>query len=138
MQINCISFAQQRKDPSSYIILITTALFPSCRRVKSFITTAYRPSMSLRNYETSSLPSMPTLQMVPTCKSSSRTCRFREAARTAGVLQSRSLFLFSWEMNPTTLTYYQKDMQQHLIDCLESGLFTPFQQRRRPRERSPT
>ena len=28
--------------------------------------------------------------------------------------------------DPTALTYCQNDMRQHLIRCLESGLFTPF------------
>ena len=28
--------------------------------------------------------------------------------------------------NPTTLTYHQKDMRQHFINCFESRLFAPF------------
>ena len=70
----------------------------SYHRVKCITMTAYKPSVSLQSCENSLLLSIVTLRMVQHCKSSSHRCKFREAARTVGALQSRSRFHFFWEM----------------------------------------
>ena len=65
---------------------------------KCIIMTTYKISVSLQSCKSSISPSTPILRMVQHCKSSSYRCKFREAARTVGVLLSRLWFHFSWEM----------------------------------------
>ena len=58
--------------------------------------TAYRPSLLLQNYGSNSSPSTPTLLTAQSYRFSSRTSKFRGAAKTVGVSQWHLPFLFCW------------------------------------------
>ena len=86
---------------------------------------------SLQSCENSLSVSMVTLQMVQHCKSSSHWCKFREAARIVGALQSRLWFLFFWEMIQPPWPTTRRTWDNTSLTVLNQAFLLLFQQQKR-------